>query len=215
MTRQRMILGTVALAGLSTVGAAGRAHAGTPLICHANDIGTAASLPWGAGAPGEWNTPRADYAPDRLIPDTLALLTAKTPVLVRMETMRRATLYARGFSEKGRPDVGPELLARLQARVLDAELKGGAGDPLAWFDAGYFAGSLEQWSTTKANGRYAGYDWVVKALRARNGDPEIELAAALMKLEPSTTPDGHWARAKAGSKNDPLLAKNIESRLRR
>jgi hypothetical protein len=209
--RRRKILNVALVVGLG-MGLATSSQAGTPLICQANDIGAAASLPWGNGS--DWNQPRPDYAPERLIPDTLALLTPRATVLLRMETMRRATIYARRHADKGHPELGPELLSRLQARALDAEASG-ASDPLAWFDAGYFAGSLEQWSTARDRGRYAGYPWVVKALRARGDDPEMELAAALISLESPTKPDGHWARASAGAKANPLLARNLASRLSR
>lgn len=202
--RWAVVLGIIVLPGA--------AGAGTPLICHANDIGQAASLPWGTGP--DWNQPKPDYPADRLVTDTLALLIREAPVIVRMETMRRATIYARMHADRGRRDLGPELLARLQGRALDAEAKG-AVDPLAWFDAGYFAGSIEQWSATRARGQYAGYPWVLKAIRARGGDAEMELAAALMSLESPKKTDGHWARATAGSKADPMLARNLAARLGR
>jgi len=213
MTR-RHLLGTFGIAaGLALTGI-GPAQAGTPLLCQSNDIGSAPSLPWGTGS--QWNQPRADYDPSRLVDDTLALLTPTTPVLVRMETMRRATLYATNFAKAGRPELGAQLLARLQARALDAEASGAAaGDALAWFDAGYFAGSIEAWSATRARHQYAGYAWVVKASRARGIDPAMELAAALMSFEDPKKPDGHWARASAGSNSNPLLARNLASRLGR
>jgi hypothetical protein len=207
MTATRFVKGCAAV--LMTIALPGVAVAGTPLICHANDIGQAASLPWGAGP--DWNQPRSDYAADRLVADTLALLTAKTPVIVRMETMRRATIYARVHADRGRPELGPVLLERLQARALDAEASG-IVDPLAWFDAGYFAGSLEQWSETRVRGQHAGYSWVLKAIRARGGDAQMEMAAALMSLESPGKTDGHWARAAAGGKADPLLARNLAAR---
>jgi hypothetical protein len=188
----------------TTLTLVGPAPAGTPLLCRANEIGTAPSLPWGT-APKQ---PRADYDPSRLIEDTLALLTQTTPVLVRMETMRRATLYARSFAQTGRPQLGAELLARLQARALDAEARK-ESDPLAWFDAGYFAGSIEDWAATRARNQYAGYAWVVRASGARGVDPAMELAAALMSFEDPGKTDGHWARAKAGRKADPLLARAL------
>jgi hypothetical protein len=192
---------------IGTLALAGAAQAGTPLICMANDIGEAASLPWGNGM----KETRPDYAPERLVPDTLALLTPKTPVIVRMETMRRASLYATHHAAKGHPGLGAELLLRLQARALDAEAAG-TGDALAWFDAGYFAGSIEGWAQTRSRGQYAGYRWVVKAIRMRGSDAQMELAAALMSLESRSEPKGHWARAAAASKADPLLARNLASR---
>jgi hypothetical protein len=211
ITSPRKLFAILGIALGATLTLAGPARAGTPLLCVPNDIGAAPSLPWGPDAGGK--QPRADYDPSRLIADTLALLTPRTPVLERMETMRRATLYATRFAKTGRPELGAELLARLQARVLDAEAAGPpAGDALAWFDAGYFAGSIEAWSATRARHQYAGYAWVVKASRARGIDPAMELAAAIMSFEDPRKSDGHWARASAGSKSNPLLARNLASR---
>src|SRR5262249_104478 len=65
--------------------------AGPPLICHPYAIGNAKSLPWGGT---EWRAVKSDYDLNRLVEDTLALLTPETPLIVRMETLRRATVYA-------------------------------------------------------------------------------------------------------------------------
>ena len=83
----RLAISTLAvLLGFTTV-----AHAGPPLICHAIDIGDAKSLPW-----VEFNhTGSTDYDLKNLSRDTLAILDSNTPVLVHMETLRRATIYAR------------------------------------------------------------------------------------------------------------------------
>jgi len=86
------------------------ALAGPPLICHAIDIGTAQSLPWSSTG---WNlTGHENYDVGRVVADTLALLVPETPVLVRMETMRRATLFA-----AQRADLATDLLKRLEART--------------------------------------------------------------------------------------------------
>src|SRR5690606_35861288 len=68
------------------------ALAGPPLICHPFDIVTARSLPIGP-ADGGWSATDPTYDRSQLVADTLALLTPATPTLVRMETMRRATMY--------------------------------------------------------------------------------------------------------------------------
>jgi hypothetical protein len=209
---RRSLVTLLALA--ATVAFPQLARAGTPLMCHANDIGGAASLPWGDTSRSH-HAPVADYPADRLVKDTLDLLTARTPVLVRMETMRRATIYARQFEEKGQPRLADELLARLQARALEAEATSSADAPLAWFDAGYLAASLAEWSPRHRNPSMTGYNWVMRALRARGGDPEMEFAAALITRQQPGSRDGHWARATAGSKTDPLLARNLAARLTR
>ena len=96
------------------------AMAGPPLICHAFEIGNAKSLPLDGHS---WNLSGSEnYDTKNLASDTLAILTPDTPVLVRMETLRRATLYARKD-----PIAAKELLARLHARATAAESAGHAG----------------------------------------------------------------------------------------
>ena len=74
MTRRHLF--TTLLAGLGGLAAFTAlpppARAGSSLMCPVFDIGDARSLPWGEGQ--GWNRPRADYARERLIPDTLELL---------------------------------------------------------------------------------------------------------------------------------------------
>ena len=67
------------------------ALAGPPLLCHPYEIGAAQSLPWQGH---DWWPGRDDYKVANLVADTQALLTPDTPVIVRMETLRRATIYA-------------------------------------------------------------------------------------------------------------------------
>src|SRR6202165_4422637 len=111
---------------------AGTALAGPPLICHAIDIGAAQSLPWTSSG---WNlSGQETYDVSRVVPDTLALLVPSTPVLVRMETLRRATLYA-----QQRAAVAKELLLRLEAKTRE-----NPKDALAAFDFGYLAESYKQ-----------------------------------------------------------------------
>src|SRR5258707_15868712 len=100
-----------AIAGALLVIAA-PALAGPPLICHAIDIGAEQSLPWTSTG---WNlSGQEKYDVSRLVADTLALLTPSTPVLLRMETLRRATLYG-----QQRTAVAKELLLRLEARTRE------------------------------------------------------------------------------------------------
>src|SRR4029079_8572358 len=88
---------------------ASSAAAGPPLLCHPFDIGAAKSLPWSGPA---WTAADPSYDVERLVKDTLSLLTPDTPVLVRMETLRRATVYARND-----PARAGQLLARLADRT--------------------------------------------------------------------------------------------------
>src|SRR2546425_11709298 len=132
MTRQRIRSPRFALTLIAAMlSFAVIAQAGPPLICHTIEIGQAKSLPW---ISHNWNLSGGEnYDTKYLVRDTLEILAPSTPVLVRMETLRRATLYARRD-----PIAAKELLARLHARATSAE-SSGHPDALAWFDAGYLA----------------------------------------------------------------------------
>ena len=193
--------------GMSTIllWAVSSAQAGPPLICHAVAIGQAKSLP-----SVDWNrTGKDGYDLKNLTRDTLAILDRDAPVLVRMETLRRATLYARQD-----PQVAKELLTRLHMRAVDSDA---AGHPqaLAWFDFGYLAETYQQWmgrgEPNPASG-LDGYACVKKAISLRSSDPELEFAAALITLRgPESDHREHVQKALAGAKNDPLLAQNLSS----
>ena len=114
MKRQMNALVTSA-AVLAAIITATPAFAGPPLLCHPFEIGTARSLPWD----GTWSQGKADYKIANLIADTETLLTPTTPVLVRMETLRRAALYA---STNGQ--IANQLLSRLLARANESETGG-------------------------------------------------------------------------------------------
>jgi len=198
---------------------AGTAIAGPPLICHAVDIGTANSLPWTSSG---WNlSGQETYDVSHLVPDTLALLAPSTPVLVRMETLRRATLYA-----QKRTAIAMELLMRLEARTRE-----NPKDALAAFDFGYLAECYKQasWLTQHTDWLKAtegvgnaranvamkidGYEWVRKAIVLRGSDPQMEFAAALMTTEGARSEHNqHLQNAMAGAKADALLARNLASR---
>jgi hypothetical protein len=66
------------------------ALAGPPLVCFPFEIGNARTLPMGGNG---WHSVDPAYDVTRLVDDTLTLLQPETPVLVRMETLRRATIY--------------------------------------------------------------------------------------------------------------------------
>src|ERR1700690_1955584 len=91
------------------------AYAGPPLICHQIEIGDAKSLPW---ASHDWNLSAGDsYDTKNLVRDSLAILDSCTPVLVRMETLRPATLYARKD-----PQAANQLLTKLYTRATSARV---------------------------------------------------------------------------------------------
>jgi hypothetical protein len=182
------------------------AQAGPPLICHPIEIGQAKSLPW-----VEFNRRgRTDYDLKNLSRDTLAILDSHTPVLVRMETLRRATIYARQD-----PQVAKELITRLQERAANSDAAG-RSDALAWFDVGYLAEAYKQWMGKGEPNPAAGldgYNLVRKAISLRGSDPEMEFAAALITLpSPDSAHRNHVQKAMAGAKNDSLLAQNLASK---
>jgi hypothetical protein len=223
-------LGFAALFALAQI-----AKAGPPLTCHALDIGDAKSLPWGDDAlrytksSGWALSGKANYDLSRLVADTLELLAPSTPVIVRMETIRRATLYAQRDQR-----IAKELLLRLRSRALDSEAKEpalseakGGAEALAWFDLGYLVECYKQanliykklesggWepvvNSNPASG-LDGYAWVEKALSLRGPDAEMEFAAALISLQGKQADHHeHVRKAVAGAKADPLLAKNLSS----
>jgi hypothetical protein len=200
----RLILSVAAI----TLTAATAAYAGPPLICHPIAIGQAKSLYWTSTS---WNlSGNQKYDLKRLVPDTLAILDSNAPVLVRMETLRRATLYARKDAA-----VAKELLTRLHGRATSAE-NAGRADALAWFDLGYLTESYKQWIGSDEQNPAAGFDgsaWVKKAIHLRGQDSEMEFAAALITLGgPEKDHREHVQRAMAGAKQDPLLAQNLTTR---
>src|SRR5229473_100995 len=181
------------------------AQAGPPLICHSIEIGEAKSLPW-----VDWNhRGSTDYDLKNLTRDTLAILDSHTPVLVRMETLRRATIYARQD-----PQAAKELITRLQARAANSD-SAGHPDALAWFDVGYLAAAYKQWLGKGEPNPAAGldgYSWVRKAISLRGLDPEMEFAAALITLPGTDSAHrDHVQKAMAGAKSDSLLAQNLAS----
>jgi hypothetical protein len=192
----------------------GVAQAGPPLICHSIEIGNARSLPWISHS---WNLSGSEnYDTKNLVRDTLEILGPDTPVLVRMETLRRATLYARKD-----PLAAKELLARLHARATAAE-SAGHPDALAWFDAGYLAETYKQWigqkwmrvSPDEVNPAAGldGYALVKKAIALRAADPQMQFAAALITLAGPAEEHRQYAeKAILGAKSDSLLAGNLKA----
>jgi hypothetical protein len=181
--------------------------AGPPLVCHRFDIGNAKSLSWTSS---DWNlTGTETYNTKNLSSDTIAILNGDPTVIVHMETLRRATLYARKD-----PLAAKELFTKLMARA------GAPGAPadstqvaLAIFDAGYLAEAYKQWigkdEPNPARG-LDGYALVKKAISTRNNDAQMQFAAALIALQVhAVDQQAHAANAIAGAKNDPLLAKNL------
>ena len=191
------------------------ALAGPPLLCHPFDIGTAKSLPWD-GTSG-WSQGRADYPLKELVADTEALLQPSTPVIVRMETLRRAAIYA---SQDAR--VAATLVERLSAK---ARANAATPDALAALDAAYLIEALRQVTMLEQSAefrdRVPGVQQVLRgheaapllaqAVQARPADPSVAFAAALIARGADKPAYGAYAaRARAGAAQDPLLARNIK-----
>jgi hypothetical protein len=187
------------------IAVAGVAFAGPPLICHTFEIGSAKSLPW---ISHDWNlTGTESYDTSKLASDTFAILAANPSVLVHMETLRRATLYARQD-----PAAAKELLMKLTAGTKSV---GSDGPPaLYYFDVGYLAATYKQWLGASQNPARGidGYALVKQAIQLRSNDPEMEFAAALLTLSgPPPEHRDHVQKAIDGAKTDSLLAENLSS----
>ncbi len=194
--------------------------AGPVLICKSYEIGAARSLPWGGA---DWRSVKPDYDINRLVDDTLALLTPDTPVIVRMETLRRAVIYAvrsrvdREVNYAKRNDkAAQELFSRLvgNSKLSAFQSASRKPDPLRLFDAGFF---VETWKQAYVDGSgrkpvdFDGYPLVKQAIALGGNNPEMEFAAALIT---SVRPDkaahrAHLQKAIAGAPEGSLLARNI------
>jgi hypothetical protein len=217
MTRVSMrsvtgILTLVALAATAEV-----ALAGPPLLCHPFDIGTAKSLTWDNSHGWQGSTGVATMK--TLVADTEALLTPDTPVIVRMETLRRAALYASTDAQ-----VATELVTRFQSRAASAK-KGS----LETFDAGYLIETLGQisrmdgWKRDDGAtiqtaalkslvGKANGESMIQESLAANADDPALEFAAALVAASYKDRRADymkHAQKARAGAAKDALLTKNL------
>jgi hypothetical protein len=184
------------------------ALAGPPLVCHTIDIGNAKSLPW---VSHNWDLAgNESYDTKNLITDTISVLDSDPTVLVHMETLRRAALYAQND-----PVVSKQLLLKLLGRSNTAGNSAQAA--LASFDAGYVAETLNQVSSihkgaaNPAQG-FDGFSLVKKAIQLRGDDPQMAFAAALITLDgPAAEHQDYAQKAIAGAKSDPLLARNLST----
>jgi hypothetical protein len=181
--------------------------AGPPLLCFPQEIGSAKSLPWGKEAFDK----AKGYDTANLVKDTLGLLKSERSALVRMETLRRATIYL--GKDK---DQATELLAKVAWIAMDSEA---AGKPSAeaYFNAGYLAASYNQagidvdWNPGVAGGQ-KGYAWVKRALELSPGDAQMEYGAALVIFEVGRDQcRAHLRKALEGASAGSPLAASIES----
>lgn len=185
------------------------ALAGPPLICIPFEVEGGKLIAWGTGS--GWNTPHPSYDIKRLVADTTTNLTTDTPILTRMENLRRATIYAMRD-----PQIAHELLKTVMNRALATTT-----DSRAWFDAGYLIESYRQaihlrgdrkpalrtWAAVDETIRVDGYNWVKKAMAMSPPSAEIEFAASLMT--DGSVAAAHRAKAVAASAKGSLVARNI------
>ena len=168
---------------------------------------------WFASAlSSEWSQPRADYDLAHLTADTTALLVPATPVLARMETLRRAAIDA--SLDKA---AAAQLLSRLteRARINDA---------YAWLDAAYLTEAMRQIGRLGQSAAFRdSAPWVAELVRIVDGlamidkvllrkpdDAGLEFAAALIHADKNRAAyTQHAQRAQAGAGRDQLVARNV------
>ena len=192
------------------------ALAGPPLICHPFNIGDARSLPFQGPA---WSRVDPNYDVTNLVKDTLSLLGNDVPVIVRMETLRRATLYSRNDGK-----LAAALLESLRSRAEKSASTGQGHDAvIASFDLAYLAETYRQvgsvsvasredyWKFAQTTPAIDGYA-IIRKLIAQGGSPEMEFAAALIASR-QRGPEyfTHLRNASAAAKPGSLLLQNLES----
>jgi hypothetical protein len=167
---RRLILSAVTFSALSL--AATPALAGPPFICHAFELSGSPSLPWSTSADGGWNSPDPAYDVSRLTADVTRLLTPATPVSARMETLRRATIYASR----------DRAVAATLLKALEARAEANKGDANALFDAGFLTEAYRQASRVyewdMLEGR-AKEQWTMRTAPTSDGARLIDAAVAL------------------------------------
>jgi len=214
MTRRVRFLSSAFAA--AAICAAVPAFAGPPLLCFPFDVGSAKTLPMGARG---WESVDPSYDASHLVADTLAILTPQTPVIVRMETLRRATVYA-----AKNPAIATALLDTLQARAAHADPNVG----YAVFDFGYLAETYKQagWmpgdSNPAAEAKRAlarandidGYMLVQKA-QTLTSDKAMAFALVAMRIDKTKGPGeaerlrAHIADARNAAKTDASVRANL------
>jgi hypothetical protein len=186
------------------------ALAGPPLICHPFETAGGKLISWGTGS--GWNTPNRSYDINKIVADTNAVLTPDSPILTRMENMRRATIYAMRD-----PQIAQALLKSLTNRALGTSV-----DSLAWFDAGYLIESYKQavhlrelgnpdlraWAAVDETIKVDGYNWVKKAM-AMTPAPSAEMEFAASLMTQGSLAQAHRARALAAAPKNSVVARNL------
>ena len=214
---------TVALSFLVLISLVTPTLAGPPLICHPFEIGEAKSIAWSGK---EWRDIKKDYDLNQLTPDVMAILETDAPILVRMETMRRAAVYSVwsmrdhkvGFDPKG-DGTALALLDKVMARKDSAEKNGykTKAEKLALFDAGYLLETYKYIGFEESSKRTLtteGLAWVEKANNALDCPGEMEMALAIILQNhkgQADAQDKHLKIAASKAAEGSLLAKNLVS----
>ena len=204
MTRRLGFLSSVLAA--TVVFSAAPAFAGPPLLCFPFDIGNAKTLPMGTRG---WESVDPTYDSSHLVADTLALLTPRTPTIVRMETLRRATVYAARNSR-----IATALLDTLEARAAHPDPNVG----YAVFDFGYLVETYKQgaWLGKDAPAfarakDIDGYMLVQKA-QTLTGDKSMSFALVAMTIDKTHGVEGLRAAiadAREAAKTDASVRANL------
>ena len=213
----------VALSFLVLISLVTPALAGPPLICHPFEIGEAKSIAWSGK---EWRDIKKDYDLNQLTPDVMAILETDAPILVRMETMRRAAVYSVwsmrdhkvGFDPKG-DGTALALLDKVMARKDSAEKNGykTKAEKLALFDAGYLLETYKYIGFEESSKRTLtteGLAWVEKANNALDCPGEMEMALAIILQNhkgQADAQDKHLKIAVSKAAEGSLLARNLVS----
>jgi hypothetical protein len=152
--------------------AATPALAGPPFICHAFELSGSPSLPWGSSTAAGWNNPDPAYDVSRLTADVTRLLTPSMPVSARMETLRRATIYASR----------DHAVAAGLLKAFDARANASPNDANALFDAGFLteayrqASRVYEWDMLQGRTKE---QWTMRSEPAGDGARLIDAAVAL------------------------------------
>ncbi|RPI28808.1 MAG: hypothetical protein EHM61_03885 [Acidobacteria bacterium] len=192
---------------LISIGLGSLALAGPPLVCFPFDTGGQPSLSWGGQG---WHESDPKYDTANLASDTVNLLRNDVSVIARMETLRRAGIYAAND-----PKAGSALLGALKTRVKN----GGEKQSVAYalFDLGYFADTYRQ-ASRRDNSlephQIDGYSLVSKAIEGLPESADIHFAAALMtadRKDKKAEHERHLQQAAQGAQEGSLLARNLVS----
>jgi len=215
MTRRHGNAGTAISTVAIVVFGALSAFAGPPLLCHRFDLGDAQTIPFGEES---WSDIQSGLSAEEIVVQTLDVLSPSAPILVRMETLRRASIYAKKID-----GVGAGLLMQLLARQL-REGADNRAHALLQFDVGYLLATCEQlggrspglpdWlggaPALPSLQNVSGYDLLRRAEPLLGEDPQFHFACAVVTAYPRESRfTDHLRCAIEGTEDNTPLARNI------